>query len=56
MPLKLKGNFYWTATRLTMLYGMENKISIEMRMLLWMCGKTRLDRIRNVNFRERERV
>jgi len=45
-----------------MLYGMEcwvvknqheNKISVaEMRMLHWMCGKTRRDEIRSDNIRE----
>ena len=31
----------------------ENKLSVaEMRMLRWICGKTRLDRIRNDNIRE----
>jgi len=31
----------------------KNKISIaNMRMLRWMCGKTRCDRIRDVNTRE----
>jgi len=35
----------------------ESKIHVaEMRMLCWMRGKTRWDRIRNENIRERERV
>ncbi|KAI8547555.1 hypothetical protein RHMOL_Rhmol07G0205300 [Rhododendron molle] len=59
---KLKEKFYGTAIRPAMLYGMEcwhikkqqvNKISVtEMRMLRWMCGKTRRDRIRNKTVRE----
>ena len=57
MPLSLKGKFYRTYVRLSLLYGTEcwankkqhtQKISIaEMRMLRWMCGKTRMDKIRN---------
>ena len=32
---------------------MKNKLSVvENRMLRWMCGKTRHDRIRNINIRE----
>jgi hypothetical protein len=65
VPLKLKGEFYHTAVRLAILYGtycwavknqQENKISVvDIRMLCWMCGKTRLHRIRNDNTRVRER-
>ena len=57
IPLKLKGKFYKTAIRLAMLYGAEcwatnkqqvHKMSVaEMRMLRWMSGKTRKDKIRN---------
>jgi len=63
IPLKLKGKFYKTAIRPAMLYGAEcwatkrqhlQKMSVsEMRMLRWMCGHTRKDRIRNVDIRER---
>ncbi|KAH1189471.1 Cytochrome P450 704C1 [Glycine max] len=63
VPIKLKGKFYWTAVRPTILYGTEcwavksqheNKVGVaEMRMLRWMCGKTRQDKIRNEAIRER---
>lgn len=62
IPAKLKGKFYRTAIRPAMLYGTEcwaikkqhiSKMSVaEMRMLRWMCGKTRKDRIRNECIRE----
>ncbi|KAH1262863.1 hypothetical protein GmHk_02G005393 [Glycine max] len=61
--IKLKGKFYRTAVRPTILYGTEcwavksqheNKVGVaEMRMLRWMCGKTRQDKIRNEAIRER---
>ena len=51
IPLRLKGKFYKTAIRPAMLYGIEcwavkkqyvSKMNVaEMRMLRWMCGKTR---------------
>jgi hypothetical protein len=56
VPNKLKGKFYRTVIRLAMLYGAERwatkgqhiqKMSVaEMRMLRWICGHTRKDRIR----------
>ena len=55
--VKLKGKNYKTAARLAMLYSCETwatkkkherKINVaEMKMLRWMCGVTRKDRIRN---------
>ncbi|KAL5136130.1 Exportin-4 [Glycine soja] len=63
VPIKLKGKFYRTAVRPAILYGTEcwavksqheNKVGVaEMRMLRWMCGKTRQDKIRNEAIRVR---
>ena len=63
VPQKLKGKFYRTAVRPAMLYGAEcwptkrqhiQQMSVaEMRMLRWMCGHTRKDRIRNEVIRDR---
>ena len=63
VPLKLKGKLYQTAVRPAMLYGTEcwavksqheSKVSVvKMRMLCWMSGKTRQDRIRNDTISER---
>jgi hypothetical protein len=63
VPLKLKGKFYRTAIRSAMLYGAEcwpikrrhvQQLSVaEMRMLRWICGNTRRDRIQNDDIRER---
>jgi hypothetical protein len=57
MPLKLKGKIYKAIIRPVMLYESEcwvTKVRDERRlhmteilMLRWMCGVTRLDRIRN---------
>jgi hypothetical protein len=64
VPQKLKDKFYKTTIRPAMLYGAEcwptkrrhiQQLSIaEMRMLRWICGHTRLDRVRN-NFFSRTR-
>ncbi|KAH1229280.1 Craniofacial development protein 2 [Glycine max] len=63
VPIKLKGKFYRTAVRPAILYGTEcwavksqheTKVGVaEMRMLRWMCGKTRQDKIKNGAIRER---
>jgi hypothetical protein len=57
VPHKLKDKFFRTAIRPAMLYGAEcwptkrrhvQQLSvIEMRMLRWICGHTRRDRVRN---------
>ncbi|RWR94899.1 ataxia telangiectasia mutated family protein [Cinnamomum micranthum f. kanehirae] len=57
VPLKVKGKYYKVAVRPALLYGSEcwtvkhnhvKKMEVaEMRMLRWMCGITRRDRIRN---------
>jgi hypothetical protein len=63
VPLKLKGKFYRTAIRPAMFYGVKcwptkrrhvQQLSVaKMRMLQWICGHTRRDRIRNDDIRER---
>jgi hypothetical protein len=63
IPNKLKGMFYKTVVRPAMLYGAEcwavkkkytHKMSVaEMRMLRWICGHTRMDRIRNEDIRSK---
>ena len=63
VPQKLKGKFYRTAIRPAMLYGAEcwptkrrhiQQLSVaEMRMLRWICGHTRRDRVRNDDIRDR---
>ncbi|KAF3647847.1 Casein kinase II subunit alpha, chloroplastic [Capsicum annuum] len=60
---KLKGKFYRVAVRPVTLYGAEcwpvknshiQKLKVgEMRMLCWMCGLTRGDKIRNETIREK---
>ena len=66
ISIRLKGNFYRTVNRPAMTYGAEcwpikkeymHKMDVaEMRMLRWMCGKTRKDKIRNEYFREHLRI
>jgi hypothetical protein len=63
VPQKLKGKFYRLAIRPTMLYGAEcwptkrrhvQQLSVaEMRILCWICGHTRRDRVRNKDIRDR---
>jgi hypothetical protein len=63
VPLKLKGKFYRTVIRPAMLYGVEcwptkrrhvQQLSVaEMRMLRWIYGHTRRDRVRNDDIHER---
>ncbi|KAM3340130.1 hypothetical protein P3S68_030000 [Capsicum galapagoense] len=62
VPPKLKIKFYRVAVRLVMLYGAKRWLIknshiqkmkvIEMRMLRWMCGLTRGDRVQNETIRE----
>jgi hypothetical protein len=63
VPRKLKGKFYRTTIRPAVLYGAEcwptkrrhiQQLSVaEMRMLRWICGHTRLGRVRNDGIRDR---
>ncbi|WMV29422.1 hypothetical protein MTR67_022807 [Solanum verrucosum] len=63
IPPRLKGKFYRVVVRPALLYGAEcwpvknshvQKMHVaEMRMLRWMCGHTRSDKIRNEVIREK---
>ena len=63
IPFRLKGRVYRMLVRLALLHGTEcwpiKKAQVqrlmvaEMKMIRWMCGYTRRDRIRNVVIRER---
>ena len=63
VPPKLKGKFYRVVVRPALLYGVEcwpikksqvQKMHVaEMRMLRWMCGHTRSDKIKNEVIREK---
>ena len=66
MPVKLKGKIYKNVVRPALLYGAETwattrgqeaRLEVnEMRMLWWMCGVTRRDKIRNEHIRGTTRV
>ncbi|KAF3681514.1 Tropinone reductase 2 [Capsicum annuum] len=63
VPLKLKGKFYRVVVWPAMVYGAEcwpvknfhiQKLKVaEMRMLRWMCGHTKKDKVRNEMIREK---
>ena len=66
MNMKIKGKVYRTVVRPALMYGaetwalkkaQENKLEVaEMRMLRWMCGVTKLDKIRNARIRGTTKV
>jgi len=66
IPLKLKGRVYRMVVRLALLYGAEcwpikrshiQRMTVaEMRMIRWICGHTRLDKIRNEVIRRKTGV
>ena len=66
ISLRVKGKVFHTVVRPAMMYGaetwavkkaQEKKLDVaEMRMLRWMCGVTKLDRIRNERIRGTTKV
>ena len=68
MNVKIKGKVYRTVVRPALMYGaetralnlkkaQENKLEVaEMRMLRWMCGVTKLGKIRNERIRGTKKV
>ena len=66
MNMKIKGKVYRTVVRPSLMYGaetwalkkaQEKKFEVaEMRMLRWMCGVTKLDKIRNERIRGTTKV
>ena len=64
IPFRLKGRVYRIVVRPALHYGakcwpikktqVQRMMVVEMRMIRWMCGYTRLDRIRNIVIGERE--
>ena len=63
IPLKLKSRVYRMVVRLALLYGAEcwsikkshvqRMRVVELRMIRWICGHTRLDKIRNEVIRDK---
>ena len=66
MNVNIKGKVYRTVVRPALMYGaetwtlkkaQEKKLEVaEMRMLRWMCGVTKLDKIRNERIRGTTKV
>ena len=66
IPAKVKGKIHQTVIQPALLYGLEmlpqtkktiKRLEVaEMKMCRWACGKTRRDRERNENIRERMKV
>ena len=62
----MKGKVYWRVVRPAVLYGSEcwplkksqvqRLMVVEMRMVRWMCGFTRVDRVRNCVIRDLAKV
>ncbi|KAG2599534.1 hypothetical protein PVAP13_5KG428814 [Panicum virgatum] len=53
VPQKLKGNFYRTTIRPAMLRHVQQLSVAKMHILRWICGHTRMDRVRNDDIRDR---